>query len=522
MKNKIISKTAAFLLAFITFTFIVPACEVIDQEPESELTPATFWKREDDATAALSGVYAELKWLAGSWGDWRNGLFLMNMGDIRADMITTSWGSECCMASLVDLNQQVVTPDNAYTEWARFYSLINRANNLIAFAPKIMEEDPNFSENEMKAILGEAYFLRAFTYFNIAKWWKDAPLILEPVTSVEQNLEVTKSTQEELLDQVEKDLEQALSDGYLQNNVTGTGSLGRGRATTYAGYALQTDVYLWRGKYAKAAAAAEKVMAGTFKLEGVAYWDNFWGGTTTSETIFEAYFTGQNGDYSFMAKLGSWEPGFIQLYNRSEPFTKLVKASGDWEQEGQTTHNYTGRGYHGYGQKYWWWADSRVWKWSGKDDENLKQAETDNSEYPIYRLADVLLMRAEALNRATPDGGNRAEVVTEVLALINRVRARAKVPSKTIPATATMFEVENLIMDERAIELSVEGKRWFDLMRASKGRPEYLVNTILEKYPASQREQIKARFTNPESWYVPINRRELQLNPKLVQNPFYN
>jgi hypothetical protein len=70
MKNKIISKTAAFLLAFITFTFIVPACEVIDQEPESELTPATFWKREDDATAALSGVYAELKWLAGSWGDW--------------------------------------------------------------------------------------------------------------------------------------------------------------------------------------------------------------------------------------------------------------------------------------------------------------------------------------------------------------------------------------------------------------------------------------------------------------------
>jgi hypothetical protein len=61
-----------------------------------------------------------LKWLAGSWGDWRNGLFLMNMGDIRADMVRTSWGSQCCMASLVDLNMQVVSPDNTYTEWGHF------------------------------------------------------------------------------------------------------------------------------------------------------------------------------------------------------------------------------------------------------------------------------------------------------------------------------------------------------------------------------------------------------------------
>ena len=512
MKYSFSKKIAAFLLVFIISTLVIPACTKLkDIEPESELTPATFWKQEDDAIAALSGVYVELKWLAGSWGDWRNGLYLINMGDIRADMITTSWGSQCCMASLVDLNNQVVSPDNAYTEWSHFYSLINRANNVITFLPNIAQSDRNFTETEMKALQGEAYFLRAFAYFNIAKWWKDAPLILEPITSIEQNLEVPKNTQQELLDQVEKDLEQALTSGYLQPNFPA-----KGRATTYAGYALQTEVFLWREKYQQAADAAQKIIeSGAFSLPAN-YWDNFWGGGGTSEAIFEAYFTGQNGDYSFMAKVGSWEPGFIQLYNRSEPFTLLVQSSGDYEEPGQTTYNYTGRGYHGYGQKYWYWSDSRVWKWSGLDDTRLKAAETDDTEFPIYRLADVMLMRAEALNRAT-NGGS----VDEVMSLVNAVRARGKTFSVTAPAGATMFDIENIIMDERAIELSVEGKRWFDLMRASKGRPDYLVNKVLMKYPEAQRETIRARFSNPESWYVPINRRELQLNPALVQNPFY-
>jgi hypothetical protein len=215
--------------------------------------------------------------------------------------------------------------------------------------------------------------------------------------------------------------------------------------------------------------------------------------------------------------VGSWEPGFIQLYDRTDVFTNLVQSSGDYEQPGQTNHNYTGRGYHGYGQKYWWWADVRVWKWSGRDDTNLKPAETDHTEFPIYRLADVMLMRAEALNRAS-SGGNR----DEVLKLVNDVRARGKVPTKTAPASASMFDIEDIIMDERAIELSVEGKRWFDLMRASKGRPDYLVNKVLQKYPQDQRAAVRARVQNPESWYVPINRRELQLNPALKQNPFYN
>jgi hypothetical protein len=42
-----------------------------------------------------------------------------------------------------------------------------------------------------------------------------------------------------------------------------------------------------------------------------------------------------------MSKVGSWEPGFIQLYDRTDVFTQLVQGSGDYEQPGQTNHNYT-------------------------------------------------------------------------------------------------------------------------------------------------------------------------------------
>jgi starch-binding outer membrane protein, SusD/RagB family len=509
MKSKV-SKIGIILLAVFFSTFALPACEVTDLEPESEFTADTFWKKEGDAIAALSAVYVELKWLAGSQGDWRNALFLVNMGDIRADMIKTSWGSDCCMGSLVDLNNQVVTPDNNYADWSHFYSLINRANGVIHFTPRVAEADPAFTETEMTAIQGEAYFLRALTYFYIARWWKDAPLVLEPVTDAGQDLEIAKSTQEEILDQVEKDLEVALTAGYLQPSLTV-----KGRATRYAGYALLAEVYLWRGKYAEAAEAAQQAMSGPFAL-APNYWANFWGGGNTSEIIFEAHFTGLNNDYSFLAWVGSWEPGFIQLYDRAEPFTKLVQASGDYEEPGQTEYNYTGRGYHGYGQKYWWWADTRVWKWSGVDDTNLKNPLTDHTDFPIYRLADLMLMRAEALNRA--NGGGSQEAID----LVNAVRARAKVPSTSITTAASMFEIEDVIMNERAIELSVEGKRWFDLIRADKGRPGYLVDKVLQKYPEDKRAEIRVRFENPESWYMPIYRRELQLNPALVQNPYYN
>jgi hypothetical protein len=182
------------------------------------------------------------------------------------------------------------------------------------------------------------------------------------------------------------------------------------------------------------------------------------------EAIFEAYFTGQNGDFSFMSKVGSWEPGFIQLYDRTEPFTNWCRVPAIMNNPVKQTIITRAGAIMAMARSTGGGPMYRVWKWSGRDDTNLKQAETDDTEFPIYRLADVMLMRAEALNRAS-NGGNRDEVMKLVNAYGHGQKCRPK------RLRATMFDIENIIMDERAIELSVEGKRWFDLMRASKGRP---------------------------------------------------
>jgi hypothetical protein len=88
------------------------------------------------------------------------------------------------------------------------------------------------------------------------------------VTSISQNLDVPKNTQKELLDQVEKDLEQALTTGYLQTNLSA-----KGRATKFAGYAFTNRSLPVAEKYQQAADAAQKVIDGPFSLPNN-YWDN--------------------------------------------------------------------------------------------------------------------------------------------------------------------------------------------------------------------------------------------------------
>ena len=78
-------------------------------------------------------------------------------------------------------------------------------------------------------------------------------------------------------------------------------------------------------------------------------------------------------------------------------------------------------------------------------------------------------------------------------------------------------------MKERAMELGLEGKRWFDLVRVAKNdnRPEFLVDLVVMSRSVGERSTIRPRIIDPRSWYLPIHRDELAANPNLVQNPYY-
>lgn len=136
------------------------------------------------------------------------------------------------------------------------------------------------------------------------------------------------------------------------------------------------------------------------------------------------------------------------------------------------------------------------------DAAAIQATRLNSNDMPVFRLADVMLMKAEAILR----GAAATTVGTELqtpLVLLNKIRNRA-------PATlATTVDLESLL-DERAREFSWEAWRRNDLIRFGKFEIEYpLPNDVL-----TMNKDVRRRI-------YPIPSNELLLNANLKQNPGY-
>ena len=140
-----------------------------------------------------------------------------------------------------------------------------------------------------------------------------------------------------------------------------------------------------------------------------------------------------------------------------------------------------------------------------------------SANWIVYRMADVLLMKAEALSQL----GQYEEAIN----LVNEIRNRALVqPITSYPLTAS--GVEDIILEERAKELAFEGKRWFDLLRMGRrnnyDRKEDLIQILIRNVPATQKRVLATKLNDPNGWYFPIHEDEIENNAQLVQNPYYD
>jgi hypothetical protein len=161
----------------------------------------------------------------------------------------------------------------------------------------------------------------------------------------------------------------------------------------------------------------------------------------------------------------------------------------------------------------------RIWKYATASINQRtvrSQATARAGNFIVYRYADILLLKAEALSQV----GRFNEAQVE----INKIRARALVPTEPISATAEAFE--DAIMEERAIELAYEGKRWFDLLRLGRrndyNRKNELIEVAIRNAPSTLKLVLASKLSNPQGWYLPIFENELENNINLVQNQFYD
>lgn len=452
------------------------ACrDVTDQVNPSGIASANFYKNGADADVAINACYDAFQ----------NPERYVLWGDSRADILAVTDRSALNEQQLVNGN---LNATNGYIGWETMYGAINRANSVLKNVPTIT--DPGLT-NRKERILGEAYFLRAMAYFYLVRTFDNVPVILEPYESLTQNFFPKQSTPDQVFNQIEADLKAAetrLTDKPFSSVVEQ-----KGKASLGAVRSALTDLYLWQKKYQPAADASLQVINSTaaYALVSGANFGTIFYNKNTSESIWEiqlnnTYLEGNNNNLvnQFLPLGGTGYAGGNWTLKYS---TKILNAYLPADLRGPVTVRNTGTP---SGAPFRDANTQYVNKYQGTL-ANQNAARFFDANQVIYRLADVLLMRAEALNELGKP--------TEAIPLLNQIRTRAGLPVTTAVSQA---EVRLAIENERFLELAFEGKRYYDLKRTGR----YAAVT---------------GFTDPNWLRWPITATELVKNVNLVQNPGY-
>lgn len=487
MKNKFLTIATVGLSALV-----ILSCEdFLDVKPvsqgiavENAGSDSLLYETADEAEAALNGVY----------NDFKNEYFMLDMflnGDAQSDDAYA--GADNPDIFQIDDYEIVATNANVGRDWGYLYSMIGKANRVINNVELV--PDPALTDARKQQIKGEASFIRAYANFDLVRLYGDVPLVTQEVRSISaENLEQVypllfpeRVSAEAVYDQIIADLEFALQ-------TVRTTAPDKGYATVGAVNALLAKVYATREPHdwAKVKEYCDAVIAGGYSLlpEYDQLWDN--AHENSSESIFEinCYNWDTGGNWGvFMFYGDDWKKFNI-------PSNDLVQA---FEEEGDDIRMNASIAFLDVTGK---WTDPH-WPASHYPFVNKYRDFSGAQNFIIYRLADILLLKAEALNELGDTEG-AAE-------LVNEVRARVDLEPITAGSQADM---RIAIAKERRLELAFEGHRWFDLKRT--GRAIEVMNSATDGNGNSLGYQL-----TEEKLVWPIPQSERDKNTKLTQNPGY-
>lgn len=479
-------KTGVLILAGLLL--VLGGCEWLELLPANGLVVDEYWKKKEDVEATLMGAYQQFALM-----DEKLWLY----GEIRGDMIEAI-NAPGYQKQIMNAN---IYSTNSLCNWEEFYKIINYCNNVIELAPEVLKNDNTFTEFQMVSWQSEAVFLRSLAYFYLVRVWGDVPYVVTPTTHDGVDFFLPKSSGDSILTEVKKDMIK-----YRLTTPTehGTQTENKGRATQGAMNALLADICMWKFEYDEAISYVEDIENSGlyFLVPSAEYIDIYFPGNS-AESIFELQFDGadqENSMYDYTNTIDNY-------YTSSEQAITILSP--------REAEEFT-RGKINFSTEY---SGYRIWKYvtAAADQRTVRpQSSIRACNFIIYRLADVLLLKAEALSQT----GRYAEAQL----IINEIRGRALITQEGISNSAEAFE--DAIMEERAKELAYEGKRWFDLMRMGRrndyARRSELIEVAIRNAPSTLKLVLASKLSNPEGWYLPIREQELERNVNLVQNPFYD
>jgi starch-binding outer membrane protein, SusD/RagB family len=465
-------KTSYSIFLAIFLLSITSCKDFLEEDLQGTYSSATFYKTEAHALLAVTSIYN-----IASFTSTDNALWVF--GDVASDDAVKG-GNPGDQSDIQFIDEFNYTRSNGYLEktWKHYYEGISRANYLLYYGPSI-----NMDETLKARVLGEAKFLRAYFYFNLVNIFGEIPLKTNPpLTDAEIN--VPKSPVVNIYAQIEKDLNEASA--VLETTAEG-GNLGR--ATKGAAFGLLAKAFLYQQKWNETLSAIDKLEAlGLYSLQPV-YKNNFLDSTQNSqESIFEIqHLKGQspklgnslNQWFSPVAENGYYFDVPVQNFVNEFEITAddVVDPRLDYTigREGKKWLN---------GEEF-----SAGWSPTGyiqkKHIQPLREVPRGlkgdgDLNYVYLRYADILLMKAEALNELNK--------TPEALVPLNLVRQRAResylfdqslegfgtIPEGLLPDVTNggQLAVRNAIRHERLVELGFEFHRYFDLMRYGKQAAE--------------------------------------------------
>lgn len=423
----------------------------IEISPVSTVSVDLVYATDKDFSDAVTAAYAVYQ------AEYAN---FWQYGDVRGDDARSGLVSNL---SVSDMDKFILNNDADIltNSWRNYYKIIDRANNVLT---KIANADANIVKNKNRYI-GEAKFLRALAYFNLVRIFGDVPLTTTPLP-----VDATYKTPRKKTDTVYSSLiipDLLDAETKLPNSYTGADL---GRATKGAAKSLLGKVYLTVHDFAKAEAKLQEVTAMGYAL--LPKYNDLFDYTKNehhSEYIFDIeYEEGINEGSIFTTQFSlSFQGGGVlatimaSYYglpaagggDQGCPTDQLFAAfpAGDQRKDISAAKGLTVNGV------YTPISTTGIGSFTLKYMVPMLKANDSRANWKVIRYADVILMYAEALN----ENGKTAEALT----WLNRVRTRAGVPSY---AGLSQDDTREKIYLERRLELSMEGHRWFDLVRTGR------------------------------------------------------
>lgn len=580
MKKYISMFVASLMLVSCVDTIILPDDKTVEED---------FWKSKSDVQLIVNNAYRSM--LSENVVS-----RLVVWGDLRSDeMIPVASVTGSLVEDLTEINMANTQEDNQFVTWGDFYSTINYCNLVLSSAEQVMSEDPSYTEGDYLADCSQMLALRSLCYFYLVRNFRDVPYVTEAFKNSSQSRDIPQMAPDSVLVNCLRDLETAEKNALLPTAYNDWRRVGY--FTRDGIHALMADIYLWRASvnhsvadYEQAIAYCDKVIASKkaqhvmgfgeteapeYPLEEGRYaFRSLYVLKNAEESIFELQFDGSS---NLNAGLGH----YLNHYNGRDNAAPYLYASdlfsfggtvyktgtytSDWRALMNTYENgktaltvgelggYMIRKYVTQNSNYTPNATSTTAESKGTQSDYASSA---RSNYIVYRLPDIMMMKAEALTaivaqKQAVEGyedadGEDTKLLQTAFELVEKVNTRSRESSiETIKWNTynTAEKMEALILEERLRELAFEGKRWYDLMRynyrhvdgvdyntilaVQKDNGKALPTTyqpmldLMKRKLGAKGNAVAAKMSTEGRLYLPISLTELKVSPLLRQNPEY-